>query len=123
MKLDLTLELNLVEYLIKSEFESVNERDLKKIFWINKIIKPTPNSTADRTKNRKVKESKFKLSYEIPKDSVKKYRVIHKISAVNNKCKAELTFIHTELKIIIKTIINKFTSPIYISFFWNSEIC
>ena len=76
-----------------------------------------PNSTADKTKKRKVKDSKFKLSYEIPKDNVKKYKVIHNISAVNSRCKAELTFMQTELSIIIKTIINKFISPIYINFF------
>ena len=114
MKLDFILELKRVECFKKSEFESIRDKDLKKTFWIRSNTKPIPNSTAERTRKRKVSDNKFKLSYEIPKDNVKKYRVIHSISAVNRRCKAELTFIQIELKIIMNTIINKLASPIYI---------
>jgi hypothetical protein len=32
------------------------------IFWNNNNTKPTPNSIAEKTKKKKVKESMFKLS-------------------------------------------------------------
>ena len=94
----------------------MRDSERKKIFWIKSSTKPIPNSTAESTKNKKVNDNRFKLSYEIPTDKVKKYKVIHRISAVNSRCKAELTFMQIELKIIINTIINKLTSPIYIYF-------
>ena len=62
MNVDLTLELNLVENLLKSDWESDRERDLKKMFWTSNKTKPIPNSTADRTKKKNVRDSKFKLS-------------------------------------------------------------
>lgn len=63
------------------------------IFWINKRTNPIPNSTAERTKKKKTKESKFKLSYKKLISKTKQYKVIHKISAVKSKCRevVELT--------------------------------
>ena len=52
------------------------------------ITRPIPNSTADRTRKKKVKEIIFKLSYKSPIDKTIIYRVIHNNSAVNNKCNA-----------------------------------
>ena len=54
--------MNLVEYLLNSDWESDNDKDLKKIFWTSSKTKPMPNSTADNTKKKKVKDNKFKLS-------------------------------------------------------------
>lgn len=51
------------------------------------MINPIPNSTADRTKKKKVRDSKFKLSYIKPADKTITYSVIHKSSAVKSKCK------------------------------------
>ena len=41
----------------------------RNIFCSRIITKPIPNSTADKTKKKKVKESKFVLSYSKPIDS------------------------------------------------------
>ena len=49
------------------------------------ITKPMPNSTADKTKKKKVNESRLELSYRKPIESTITYKVIHKSSAVNNK--------------------------------------
>ena len=59
---DLIREENLVEFLKKLSEFVVREIDLRKIFCINMITKPIPNSTADRTKKKNVKERKFTLS-------------------------------------------------------------
>ena len=55
------------------------------MFCINIITRPIPNSTADRTKKKKVRESKLELSYIKPIDNTTIYKVIHRSSAVNNK--------------------------------------
>lgn len=39
------------------------------MFWINIITSPIPNSTADNTKKKNVKDKKFKLSYRNPMDN------------------------------------------------------
>ncbi len=62
------------------------------IFWINKIIKPRPNSIAEKTKKKNVKAITLTLSYKIPIYKVIEYNVIHKISAVNKRCKEVLVF-------------------------------
>ena len=41
---------------------SCNCKDLKKIFCSNIMTNPIPNSTADKTKKKKVKDSKLILS-------------------------------------------------------------
>ena len=51
-----------MEFFIKSELESNSDKDLKKTFWTNNITSPIPNSTADSTKKKKVRDIKFKLS-------------------------------------------------------------
>ena len=47
-----------------------------------------PNSTADKTKKKKVSESKLTLSYKNPTDRTMIYNVIQSNSAVNSKCNA-----------------------------------
>ena len=86
------------------------------------ITNPTPNSTAENIKKKNVKESKFKLSYIIPINKVKAYRVIQSNSAVNNKCNEVLTLIISVLISIKKRIINKLTSPKNITNFFISLI-
>ena len=70
-------------------------KDLIKIFWNRSSNNPIPNSIAEKTKKKKVKDTKFKLSKIKPIISIIIYRVIHKISAVNNKCRLVLIFIIT----------------------------
>ena len=85
--------------------------DLKKIFWIKIKIKPIPNSTAERTRKKKVKDSKLRLSNNSPAEGVIRYKVIHKISAVSRRW-SELEGLITKLtKIKKKTKKNKFKSP------------
>lgn len=55
-------------------------------------MRPKPNSTADKIKKKNVNERRFKLSYASPIKSVIIYKVIHRISAVNSKCRAVFTF-------------------------------
>ena len=51
-----------------------------------------------------------------PIDKDSKYSVIHKISAVSNKCRAVLTFTITVTNIKKKIIEKRFKSPIYINY-------
>lgn len=37
------------------------------MFWISMVVKPIPNSTADKTKKKKVKAIKLMLSKKVPK--------------------------------------------------------
>ena len=62
IKEDFSLEVNLVEYLLNSDWESDKDKDLKKIFWTSNKTRPIPNSTADSTKKKKVKDKRFRLS-------------------------------------------------------------
>ena len=73
-----------------------------------------PNSTADKTRKKKVNDKKFILSYIIPTESDTTYKVIHSISAVSKRCNAVLTFITMVSSITKKNIENKLRSPIYI---------
>ncbi len=43
---------------------------LVNIFWRRTKIKPNPNSIAEKTKKKKVRDNKFKLLSKRPKDSV-----------------------------------------------------
>ena len=52
------------------------------------ITKPIPNSTADKTKKKNVRERRLILSVRNPRDKTIRYNVIQSISAVNNKCNA-----------------------------------
>ena len=86
------------------------------MFCTKIITRPTPNSTADKTRKKNVKDKKFALSYKIPRDRTKTYKVIHKISAVNSKWRAELTLIDILAIINIKNRIYRFISPKYIKY-------
>ena len=56
-------------------------------------IKPIPNSIAENTKKKNVKDIKLILSKKKPIIRVKAYNDIHINSAVSNKCKFVLVFI------------------------------
>jgi hypothetical protein len=92
-------------------FKSFKFIDLRNIFWVSISTKPIPNSIADNTKKKKVSETKFKLSNKVPIDSINKYKVIHKSSAVKRRCRAVVTFVLILTKRIKKIIIYKLTSP------------
>ena len=49
------------------------------------ITRPTANSTAEKIKKKKVKETRFKLSYDNPTTNVKAYKVIQMSSAVSKR--------------------------------------
>jgi len=81
------------------------------IFWININTRPIPNSTADKTKKKKVKEITFILSKKDPRVKTITYNVIHNNSAVKSRCKADVT-LTTILDINKKNItMYKLTSP------------
>lgn len=61
--------VNRVENFIQEELPSFKLRERIKMFCSNINIKPTPNSTADKTKKKNVKDKKFILSYDIPIDN------------------------------------------------------
>ena len=84
----LTLLINLKLCLTQFLLLSCNCRDRKNIFCKSIITKPIPNSTADKTRKKKVKESKLTLSYKKPIDKTMMYNVIQSSSAVNSKCSA-----------------------------------
>jgi hypothetical protein len=62
--------------------------DLKKTFCKSIITSPIPNSTADKTRKKKVKDKRFILSKTNPTEITIIYNVIQSNSAVNNKCSA-----------------------------------
>ena len=103
----MNLELYLNQFLLLFD-KSI---DLKKIFCRRIRTNPIPNSIADRTKKKNVRESKLILSYKNPIERTIKYKVIHKISAVNNRCRALLTFRATLRKKRKKIIKYKLISP------------
>ena len=72
---------------------SARFKDLSIIFCTSIKIRPNPNSTADKIKKKKVRESRFKLSNISPIIKEAAYNVIHNNSAVKSKCRAVLTFI------------------------------
>ena len=77
----------------------------------NIIINPKPNSTADKIRKKNVSERMFKLSKIKPTKRHITYKVIHKSSAVNSKCRAVFIF-KTILVNITKNKINiKLISP------------
>ena len=49
------------------------------------ITRPIPNSTADKTRKKNVRDKKLTLSYRKPIDKDNIYKVIQSISAVNSK--------------------------------------
>jgi len=73
------------------------------MFWHRINTNPTPNSTAEKTRKKKLNESTLRLSKQYPKSIAIPYKVIHRISAIINKCKEVFEF-----KRILKNInINK----------------
>lgn len=61
-----------MENLVKSDWESDKDKDRKKIFCTSSNTSPIPNSTADKTRKKNVRDNKFKLSYDIPIAKVRK---------------------------------------------------
>ena len=77
----MSLEANFMGFTL----ESFRFMDRIMMFWTNMIISPSPNSTADKIKKKKVRERRFILSYARPMNNVSIYKVIHKISAVSSR--------------------------------------
>ena len=82
------------------------------MFWNKSKIRPIPNSIAEKTKKKNVKDKTFKLSKITPIKKTIAYKVIQSSSAVNKRWR--LVFVFT---IILnsnkkKKKINKFKSPI-----------
>ena len=75
------------------------------------IIKPNPNSTADKIKKKNVKDRRLTLSYIKPTTKTSVYKVIHRNSAVRSKCTAVFTLITILENIKKNNNIIKFTSP------------
>ena len=78
------------------------------VFCIRSRISPIPNSIADKTKKKNVKERMFKLSYIKPINKVIAYIVIHNNSAVSNKWSDVLVFMTILNSINKKNKKNKF---------------
>lgn len=93
------------------------------IFWNNNSIKPKPSSTAEKTKKKKVRDNKFKLSCVKPVNNDMTYKVIHNISAIKSKLRELLTLTNRFKKIKKKNKKSMFKSPIIKLFFlyWNSN--
>ena len=77
------------------------------------ITRPIPNSTADKTRKKNVRDKKLTLSYRKPIDKDNIYKVIQSISAVNSKWSAVLTFMIIVTSMRKNSIENKLISPIY----------
>ena len=93
---------------------SFNIIERERIFWKSKRTTPIPNSIAEKTKKKNVKDSTFKLSKNKPINKTITYNVIQSNSAVNKRWRAEFVLIKT-LKMSKKNKINsKFKSPINI---------
>jgi hypothetical protein len=86
------------------------------------ITRPTPNSTADKIRKKKVSDKRFTLSYNNPTNKTKTYKVTQRNSAVSIKCKAVFIFITILVKIKKKISNIKFTSPINIRSLWVENV-
>ena len=95
---------------------SVNCKDLKKIFWISIITRPIPNSTADKTKKKKVNDNRLILSLKKPILNTMIYNVIQRSSAVNSKCNAFETLLEILTNNKKNKIKYKLASPINIKY-------
>lgn len=82
------------------------------MFWTNIITNPTPNSTAERIKKKKVKDTRFTLFSKIPIVRTSVYNVIQSNSAVRSKCKDVFTLTTIVKKSNINKITIKFNSPV-----------
>ena len=104
--------MNLILCLSQFLLLSFSWVDLRKIFWINIVISPIPNSTADSTRKKNVSDSNPALSNKNPVDKTNTYRVIQSSSAVRSRWRA----LETLKAILKKTKKNKtkykFISPI-----------
>ena len=92
----------------------------KNIVCIRTRTRPIPNSTADSTRKKKVKESIFKLLYMNPITTTSIYRVTHKTSAVSSRCTAVLILTVTVSRIIKNRNSIKLISPKVINY-WRSR--
>ena len=81
------------------------------MYCIRIITSPKPNSTADNTRKKKVRESRFRLSNTKPDNNTIMYNVTHNNSAVNNKCSAVFTLTSIVKKKKKNTISTKLMSP------------
>ena len=81
------------------------------MYCISIITRPKPNSTADKTRKKKVNDSRFRLSNISPDNKTIIYNVTHRSSAVNNRCSAVFTFTSIVRKRKKKIISTKLISP------------
>lgn len=81
------------------------------MFWKSNKTKPRPNSMAEKTKKKKVKDKIFKLSKIKPIKRVTAYKVIQSSSAVSNKWRLVLMFTITLKSKRKKKMKSKFKSP------------
>ena len=92
-------------------FVSFKLIDLSTICCTSIIIRPNPNSTAERMRKKKVNDSMFRLSNTNPRISTIIYKVIHSNSAVNKRCNAVFIFSAILANIIKNNSSTKFKSP------------
>lgn len=84
---------------------------LNKICCKIKIASPIPNSIAENIKKKKVRDSKFILSFNKPTNKTIAYRVIQANSAVSSKWIDELVLTKMLDKIKKKNKKKRFKSP------------
>jgi len=92
-------------------FESLRLVDLRKTFCIKISTKPIPNSTAESTRKKNVRDIKFILSKRVPKLKTIKYKVIQSNSAVKRRCNAVVTLILILEKRMKNINIKRLVSP------------
>ena len=85
---EINLELCFSQFLPLPSFKLV---DLKNTFCSKIITKPIPNSTADKTRKKKVSDNKLTLSETYPMAKTTMYSVIQSNSAVNSRWSAFVT--------------------------------
>ena len=106
-----TLRENLNENFKEFVFVSFKLIDLIIMCCTSIIIRPNPNSTADKIKKKNVKDSILRLSNTSPRTSTIIYKVIQSNSAVNSRCSAVFMFNAILANIMKNNINTKFKSP------------
>lgn len=88
-------------------------RDVVRVIICCKSNKTSPiaNSTAEKIKKKNVKDNILRLSKIKPTSSARAYKVIHKSSAVNKRCKVVFVWIINVENIKKKKSIKVFISP------------
>lgn len=117
-----SFEKNLWENLVKLTGLSLSLIERSNKFCINMITSPNPNSTAEKIRRKKVKERIERLSVEYATKRDITYRLIHKNSAVNNKCRAVETLMTSVESTKTKVIMKRLSSLINIVYEKNGSV-